>query len=119
MTMANPDGLAQRLRLARLYDIYSGLLTSKQQDCLRLYAYEDLSLSEIGSELGVSRQAVYDLLRRVEQTLERHEARLGLLERQQALTQELRQVARLLQEGRQEEALDRLEDCIKTRWDGE
>ena len=61
----------QRMRLGRLFDMYGGLLTEKQQQCLKYYFYDDLSLTEIGEELGVSRQAVHDLLKRVEQTLER------------------------------------------------
>ena len=63
----------QRMRLGRLFDMYGGLLTEKQQQCLKYYFYDDLSLTEIGEELGVSRQAVHDLLKRVEQTLEKNE----------------------------------------------
>ena len=45
----------QRMRLGRLFDMYGGLLTEKQQQCLKYYFYDDLSLTEIGEELGVSR----------------------------------------------------------------
>ena len=57
------------MRLGRLFDIYGSLLTAKQRTCLSLYFYDDLSLSEISDELGVSRQAVHDLLKRVERRL--------------------------------------------------
>ena len=60
----------QRMRLGRLFDIYGGLLTEKQQQCLKLYFYDDLSLTEIAEETGVSRQAIHDLLKRVELILE-------------------------------------------------
>ncbi len=111
--MSLENGLDQRLRLARLCDIYGGLLTPKQQDCLRLLVYEDLSLREAGEELGVSRQAVYDLVRRVEQTLERFEGKLRLLERRTQMEDELRQAAQLVRKGEGAAALALLE-----KWSG-
>ncbi|MGB9791669.1 MAG: YlxM family DNA-binding protein [Thermacetogeniaceae bacterium] len=68
-------------RIVLLYDIYGNLLTPKQRDVIRLYYEEDLSLGEIAEELKISRQAVYDILKRSEQALERYEEKLGLLER--------------------------------------
>lgn len=93
------DNFAQRMRLGRLFDIYGGLLTDKQRQCLGLYFYDDLSLSEIGDELGVSRQAVHDLLKRVEQTLERNEEKLRILERLERERAGLRRAVALLQTG--------------------
>ncbi len=75
------DSFKQRIRLGRLYDIYGPLLTDKQQSCMELYFCDDLSLAEIAAELEVSRQAVHDLIHRVEQLLERYEAKMKLLER--------------------------------------
>lgn len=74
--------MEERLRQSALFDLYGALLTDKQQRCLTMHLFEDLSLSEIGEALGISRQAVHDTLRRAEQTLEEYEARLGLLARQ-------------------------------------
>jgi len=71
-----------RIRFGSLYEIYGALLTDRQQTCLRLYFYEDYSLGEIAGELKVSRQAVSDLLKRVEQTLEEYEKLLGFLQKQ-------------------------------------
>lgn len=86
----------QRMRLGRLFDLYGGLLTDKQRDCLNMYFYDDLSLSEISEELGVSRQAVHDLLKRVEQTLEKYENKLGLLAKNDADKEQLRTVIDLI-----------------------
>ena len=71
----------QRMRLVRLYDIYGGLLTERQQKYIEMHFCNDLSLSEIADEYGVSRQAIYDLLRRTEQILEKYESKLRLLQR--------------------------------------
>ena len=82
--MSAEEIFEQRMRLGRLFDLYGGLLTDKQRNCLNMYFYDDLSLSEISEELGVSRQAVHDLLKRVEQTLEKYEEKLGLLAKNDA-----------------------------------
>lgn len=69
------------LKISLLYDFYGALLTEKQQRCVELHFFQDLSLSEIAEQLSVSRQAVYDLLRRSEQILDEHEAKLQLAAR--------------------------------------
>lgn len=69
------------LRVGQLYDFYNALLTEKQRDCLNMHYLQDLSLAEIAEEFGVSRQAVHDILRRAEQTLEEYEEKLGLAAR--------------------------------------
>ena len=75
--------------LARLYDLYGGLLTGKQRECLRLHIAEDFSLTEIGEELGITRQAAHDNIRRAERALTEMEETLGLLARQQTQEQAL------------------------------
>lgn len=101
--------------MSRLFDLYGPLLTEKQQECLRLHLFEDFSLSEIGEELGISRQAVYDNIHRSQKAMEAYEAKLGLVARYQAERRELVRVAeavRALQRpdnaGSVERILDRL-----------
>lgn len=69
------------LRVGQLYDFYNALLTEKQRECLNMHYLQDLSLAEIAEEFGVSRQAVHDILRRAEQTLEEYEEKLKLAAR--------------------------------------
>ncbi|MBS4750547.1 putative DNA-binding protein [Granulicatella sp. zg-ZJ] len=66
--------------MSMLYDFYGGLLTAKQKEYLELYYEQDLSLSEISEELNVSRQAVYDNIKRSEQILAHYESVLRLIE---------------------------------------
>ncbi len=73
--------LEEFLRRSALFDLYGALLTEKQRRCLSMSLYEDYSLSEIGDALGISRQAVHDMLHRSELAMEDYEARLGLLAR--------------------------------------
>ena len=77
---------------ALLYDFYGPLLTEKQQRCLSMSLFDDYSLSEIGEALGISRQAVHDMLHRSEQAMEDYEARLGLLARRDAERETLAKV---------------------------
>lgn len=72
------DLLAKRVRMGRLYMAYKNLLTDKQNRVMSLYFDEDLSLSEVAEITGVSRQAVFDQLKRVEAKLEEYEGKLGL-----------------------------------------
>lgn len=72
--------LAGRLRAVRLFDAYGRLLTDRQQRLLRLYVHDDLSLSEIADRFDVTRQAVYDALRRAMDELERVEALLRIVQ---------------------------------------
>lgn len=70
--------LEKSMRLNILFDFYRSLLTSKQDDYLELYYADDYSLGEIADEFSVSRQAVYDNLKRSTQLLENYENKLHL-----------------------------------------
>lgn len=117
--MSSEEIFEQRMRLGRLFDVYGGLLTAKQKLCLGLYFYDDLSLSEISEELGVSRQAVHDLLKRVEQVLERYEKTLGVLAKEENLQLHLHNVINLLAQNepkKKEEAVKVLKEiCGESR----
>ena len=62
-----------------LFDFFGELLTEKQRECYDLHYNQDLSLQEIAEDLGTSRQAVWDLIRRGEQTLRETEEKTGLV----------------------------------------
>jgi len=83
-------------RIIMLKDFYGPLLTQKQQDVLHLYYENDWSLSEIADNMGISRQAIYDLLKRSEKALEGYEERLSLLGRFSINREYLHQVSALL-----------------------
>ncbi|MEG0919613.1 MAG: YlxM family DNA-binding protein [Anaerovoracaceae bacterium] len=62
-----------------LYDFYGELLTKRQKDVIELYHDENLSLSEIAEEFGISRQGVHDSLKNAEKSLLSYEKKLGLV----------------------------------------
>ncbi|MDT2815467.1 putative DNA-binding protein [Vagococcus carniphilus] len=65
-------------RMNALFEFYSTLLTEKQMNYIELYYADDFSLGEIADEYGVSRQAVYDNIKRTEKLLETYEKKLHL-----------------------------------------
>ena len=69
------------LDLVLLYDYYGALLTDRQRECFELRHYQDLSLGEIATELGISRQGVHDNLSRTEAMLRNMEAKTGCVGR--------------------------------------
>ncbi len=78
------DMFEKTTRMNFLIDIYDSLLTEKQKSYVSLYYLEDLSLGEIAEEYEVSRQAVYDNIKRTEAVLENYEQKLGILKQYQA-----------------------------------
>ena len=70
-----------RLMHSMLLDFYGELLTEKQRDCFDMHYNEDLSLSEIAEQLGISRQGVWDNIRRAESALKEYEDKTGLIRR--------------------------------------
>ena len=67
--------------LILLYDYYGDLLTQRQRECFELRYNQDLSLGEIGQELGISRQGVFDNLSRTEALLKNMEQKTGCVRR--------------------------------------
>ena len=63
-------------RMNALFEFYAALLTDKQMNYIELYYADDYSLAEIAEEFGVSRQAVYDNIKRTEKILEDYEMKL-------------------------------------------
>ncbi|SFD81273.1 hypothetical protein SAMN05216238_104192 [Lentibacillus persicus] len=78
--------LEKTTRVNYLFDFYQPLLTPKQQNYMDMYYREDYSLGEISDLLNVSRQAVYDNIRRTESMLESYEKKLGLYDKFQKRT---------------------------------
>ena len=64
-----------------LYDYYGALLSDRQREVFELYYEDNLSLSEIAANLGVSRQAVHIALGKASGILETYEEKLGLIAR--------------------------------------
>ena len=80
------------LTIGLLNELYGKLITEKQSDIIRSYYDYDLSLAEIASTYGVSRQAAHDAIKKGEQSLLDCEYKLGFLAKNYGLKEELESV---------------------------
>ncbi len=71
----------QAYRMALLFDFYGDTLTERQKEFYDLYYNEDLSLSEIAENYGISRQGVRDVIVRAEAALTELEDKTGIIRR--------------------------------------
>ncbi|WP_017753698.1 putative DNA-binding protein [Calidifontibacillus oryziterrae] len=90
--------LEKTTRVNYLFDFYQSLLTSKQRNYMALYYLDDYSLGEIAEEYNVSRQAVYDNIKRTETMLEDYESKLRLFEKFQQKQEIIQQLKKHLHE---------------------
>jgi uncharacterized protein len=103
--------LDKTMRMNYLYDFYQSLLTPKQRSYMSLYYLEDYSLGEIAEEFDVSRQAVYDNIKRTETMLEQYEEKLLLLKKFQERQQLVLQLKSILDET---QASDEIKQIVET-----
>ena len=88
--------LEKLVRVGILFDFYGKLLSERQYTAVELYYIYDLSLAEIGENLDISRQAVYDTLKRAESNLEGFELKLRLVERSYESSKRIKEIGRIV-----------------------
>ena len=77
-----------------LYDFYGELLTKHQREIYEDAVYQDMSLSEIAEEHGISRQGVHDLIKRCDRLLLGYEEKLHLMERFSRIKEQVEYIER-------------------------
>jgi predicted DNA-binding protein YlxM (UPF0122 family) len=80
------------LTVSLLLDFYGNMLTEKQREVVEFYYNDDLSLSEIAENEGITRQGVRDAIKRAEMQLREMEERLGFVKRTAELRAGLREI---------------------------
>ncbi len=84
------------VRLSYLYDFYGPLLKDRHREIFEQYVLNDLSLSEIAQTYDITRQGVYDIVKRASRKLEDYEEKLRLFERFQMAKERLGQMEELV-----------------------
>ena len=84
--------MEKKVEVSMLLDFYKGLLTDRQAEMMELYYNEDLSLSEIAENTGITRQGVRDSLVKAEKVLLETEEKLGLCARIRSLEGRLKTI---------------------------
>ena len=73
----------KNIKYVLLYDYYGSLLTDKQQQYFEDYYFNNLSLSEMSENLGISRNAINKQLHKAVEKLEYYEEQLELYQKKQ------------------------------------
>ena len=107
---ANPE---KNYEIGLLLDLYGALLTERQRDLLDYYYNDDLSLSEVSEECGISRQGVRDALIKAEALLTQYEKALGLLEKQKIRRRRFEELLREIDALSESEEKERIKALVK------
>lgn len=113
MTFTRCKDMQELYEVSMLLDFYGALLTKRQYELLDIHYNSDYSLGEIAEQYGISRQGVFDNLKRGKSALYSLEEKLGLVKRfseQQSSVKHIHELIRSL-------SLDALseEDCESIR----
>jgi len=73
--------LQETIEIGRKMDMYGSLLTKKQQQVLNSYVNYNGSISEIAEDLGTTRQAVLDIIKRTVAKLDGYEKQMKLCQK--------------------------------------
>ncbi len=92
--------------IVMLYDFYAELFNEKQKKYFEEYYFQNLSLSEISANLGVSRNAIHKVIHGVEEKLKFYEEKLGLYRKNQIICD-------IIKLEKDENLKKRLEEMIK------
>ena len=98
-----------------LYDFYGELLTEHQRQIYEGIVYENLSLGEIATEQGISRQGVHDIVKRCDKALMGYENKLKLIERFMKIKERIKEIDRLSGLYENDEIDDKSSYCKKIR----
>lgn len=98
-----------------LYDFYGELLTKHQRQVYEGIVYDNLSLGEIAQEEGISRQAVHDIVKRCDKTLQGYEEKLQLVAKFERIKDKVSRINRLSEKYENDELRDKAAYSMQVR----
>ncbi len=107
--------MEKNVQIGLLFSIYRNMLTDRQAESIDLYYNEDLSLSEIGEHMRITRQGVRDNIKRGEHILFDAEEKLGLAQRFLGIKENLEHIDEVIREIEQSEGIRYLPNDIKRK----
>lgn len=109
--------LDEIVELSYLYDFYGALLKENHRLIFEDYVLNDLSLAEIARDRQITRQGVYDIVRRCRIRLKEYEDKLQLVSKFQLTKQKLQEIERIVREETDEETTGRITRLAKEIYD--
>lgn len=89
------NNIENRIELSLLYDFYGELIKENQKQIVEDYILNDLSLSEIATDAGMSRQGVYDIVKRCSKQLMDYEEKLHLTNKYNKTREKVNQIIKI------------------------
>lgn len=111
-SMENND-IEKYINQGTLYDFYGKLLTVHQQRIYEDVVFNDLSLSEIAENEGISRQGVSDLIKRCNKALVSYEEKLGLIKKfdeTKSYVKEIQKIIKIYQDTKDEGLVTKIDE---------
>jgi len=96
MVYSGGEKMAKNLEFGSLLDLYGSLISEKQYESMDCYYNQDLSLSEIGELMGISRQAVRNNIKKGEENILEFEEKLGLYKKLEKISLEIENAVKKL-----------------------
>ena len=112
LSMENND-IEKYINQGILYDFYGKLLTEHQQRIYEDVVFNDLSLSEIAENEGISRQGVSDLIKRCNKSLISYEEKLGLIKKfdeTKSYVKKIQRIVKIYQDTKNETLISKIEE---------
>ncbi|GHU62658.1 UPF0122 protein [Clostridia bacterium] len=97
------------VELTLLYDFYGELLSEHQKEVYEAVVFSDLSYQEAAEQYAMSKQGIYDLVKRSLEKLKQYELKLGLIEKFRCTKQLAQNLQQQLQQYLFEPSTKRLE----------
>ena len=104
--------MEEKLKFSILLEIYGNFLTEKQNEYMEYYYNQDLSLSEIADNDGITRQAVNEIIKKSKNKLEECESRIHIMEKQQQIAKKIEQIKAEIEEPKIKKQLQEIQDII-------
>lgn len=96
------------VEISNLYDFYGALLKENHREILEDYIWNNLSLAEIANEREITRQGVYDIVKRSRKRLREYEEKLRLFEKFQLTKEKLQKIEEVAQKGKDKETEEKI-----------
>ena len=104
--------MEEKVRISILLEIYGNLLTPKQNEYMDYYYNEDLSLSEIAENEGITRQAVMRILQKSSKKLEEYEKKLKFMQKEEIISECINKIMQTKLNNEQEKIIKNIKEQI-------
>ena len=101
--------MEKKVEISIMLEIYGKLLTEKQNEYMSYYYNEDLSLSEIAENDGITRQAVMRILQKSKKKLEQYEEKMQIMKKQKQIKESCENLREQIGKSKD---LDKVEKCL-------